>query len=1049
MTDLRWELSSNDEKTLRIAGGTPLVGTWAVPGGHTGRLYAEQRGLDVEVRLKRPGDEEPLRLVDGMNGEWGTERLIVTVEEDTQFDVEIRPLSPTALQAEVLLRSEVRPTSDRDRLAARADRDFDLGERHRRKKPPHQEALPLFEQALEGFTAAGDDPARLDCLQRLAWVNEQLGRSAEARDRYLELLEASRSLSRRKEEGDTLNRLGRVALNQGQYSEAEGYFTRALQLAAKEKDEVLRIRTLHNQAAAAALREDLATALARLSEVRQAWRNLNNPQEEAASLLNLSTVLKSQGRYEDAVDSLEEAMALRKGLNDREGVIFLLVELGDIRRLQGNLAKAEAHLEKALELHSGVPDDEIQLRLLNNLGLVLTESGRTVEAAEAFKHVIPAAQSLNLSRHEAMAALNLAAIRQEEGKGEESLELLARARTLFEALGDPRNLAACSLLEGLGLRGRGQNSEALAKLAEAAGQVEALRSEQEGWGLRMAFFATRQSYYDEWIELLVEQHRTTGDPALLQQALSASERRRARSLLDAVSERRLRFDGNPELLERERSIVEAQAELEREIRRAESPVPPDLELRLRQLFVELETVRTEIHRSSPQYSELTRYEPLPIDGIRKEVLDPETRLLAYSLGEERSFLFTLGRDDELHVFDLPGRQRIRTAVEEARTAFKSVNPRRWSLNRQALQALSDLLLGPITDSLDDRRLAVVADGPLQTVPFGALLEPSSLQKEGDPPRWLLQRRQVVHLPSASFLAALRRERHHLPTRAPYGILAFGDPVFSSDDERFSEASKAPAGRSANAGTSLSEADPSAMGPWRGSDSQLYRLESSSAEIEEIRRLFGDQSNRFLKGFAANRKAFEQIDIEEFRVLHFATHGFLDTEHPELSGLVLSMVDPEGKPVDGFIRTHEIYARSLRADLAVLSACQTGLGKEVEGEGLVGLPRGFLYAGVPRVVVSLWNVNDASTAQLMSDLYRHLGDGKSPVEALRQAQLAMLHSSEFAAPYFWAPFVFLGDWRAGDDRDGSFGQEDPGTVILTLPGKGTSYGIDGSGTPRDE
>jgi len=193
--------------------------------------------------------------------------------------------------------------------------------------------------------------------------------------------------------------------------------------------------------------------------------------------------------------------------------------------------------------------------------------------------------------------------------------------------------------------------------------------------------------------------------------------------------------------------------------------------------------------------------------------------------------------------------------------------------------------------------------------------------------------------------------------------------------------------------------------------QLARLAYSRTEAEAITGLLpGDRVKKVLD-FDANRALVNSGELSQYRYVHFATHGLLDSKHPELTSIVLSLVDQNGNPEDGFFRAHEVYNLNLPAELVVLSACETGLGKEVRGEGLIGLTRGFMYAGAPRVIVSMWSVNDESTSQLMSTFYRGmLKEGKRASEALRAAQLEMLKQPRWQAPRYWAPFVLQGEWR---------------------------------------
>jgi len=189
------------------------------------------------------------------------------------------------------------------------------------------------------------------------------------------------------------------------------------------------------------------------------------------------------------------------------------------------------------------------------------------------------------------------------------------------------------------------------------------------------------------------------------------------------------------------------------------------------------------------------------------------------------------------------------------------------------------------------------------------------------------------------------------------------------------------------------------------------LPFTRTEADQILAVARNGSNLKALDFRANREIATSGELSKYRYVHFATHGYLDTTRAGLSAIVLSLYDAQGKPQDGFLRTHDVYNLKLPAELVVLSACETGLGKDVQGEGLEGLTRGFMYAGARRVIVSLWNVNDKATASLMQRLYAGmLRDGKTPAAALRAAQIEMLRTAQWQSPYYWAPFVMQGEWR---------------------------------------
>ena len=323
-----------------------------------------------------------------------------------------------------------------------------------------------------------------------------------------------------------------------------------------------------------------------------------------------------------------------------------------------------------------------------------------------------------------------------------------------------------------------------------------------------------------------------------------------------------------------------------------------------------------------------------------------------------------------------------------------------------LSELSEILLGQVASELGDRRLLVVSDGALQYIPFGALYKPcparsdeAGEQAHGECSRDpLISEHEVVTMPSASAVAVLRR---HLSgrQRADRFLAVVADPVFQPHDPRIVIQD------------SVSRDEVVRVRGTIELDSARYeRLSYSGLEADAILRGVPPHRSKALLGFAATREAVVGGALSDYQIVHFATHGVLDEDHPELSRLVMSLVDEQGRKKDnGFVFGHEIYNLDLPADLVVLSACETALGKNVQGEGVVGLTRGFLYAGAARVIVSLWNVNDRATADLMGLFYEYLIEHrKSPAAALRAAQVELRR--EFPAPYYWAGFVLQGEWR---------------------------------------
>jgi CHAT domain-containing protein len=413
-----------------------------------------------------------------------------------------------------------------------------------------------------------------------------------------------------------------------------------------------------------------------------------------------------------------------------------------------------------------------------------------------------------------------------------------------------------------------------------------------------------------------------------------------------------------------------------------------------------------------------------VPQIQKDLLDGETALLEYSLGEERSFVW-LVTATSLDSFELPGRAQIET---NARVVAKLLSSgERWvtdpqinsQFQQEATKLSRTLLPAELVSRLRAKRLLVVSDGALHYLPFGVL--PVSKPSGFGP---LIANYEIVGLPSASTLAVLRQENPSRPSLSK-SVAVIADPVFEDTDERIRNRKSftAAVGETQSPNfeglrnsqfilqrAGVSNSGMKTNGEVRESFS-IKRLPFSRLEAEGILAAASPRLTLKATDFIANRETATNGELANYRYVHFATHGILNSEHPELSGIVLSLVNEQGQPVDGFLRLHDIYNLNLPADLVVLSACQTGLGREIRGEGLVGLTRGFMYAGAPRVVASLWKVDDAATAELMKRFYAAmLKNNLRPAAALRRAKVEMWKQKRWQAPFYWAAFELQGEWN---------------------------------------
>ncbi len=609
--------------------------------------------------------------------------------------------------------------------------------------------------------------------------------------------------------------------------------------------------------------------------------------------------------------------------------------------------------------------------------------------------------------------------------------LKKRSNSLDQALAILRNIGdlsnAARALAGIARaeQQRGNLDEARKQIGESLALIETVRARSGSQQLRASYRATMEEPYEFYVDVLMQQHAKNPSQGFDAEALHASERARARSLLELLSEAKvnIRQGVDPALIERERNLMQllnakAQREMQLKARRGSTDEITAVQRELSALEDEDQQVLAAIRKASPSYSALTQPQPLGVKEIQQQ-LDSGSVLLEYSMGDERSYLWVVTQTS-LHAYQLPAREQIEKVakqVYDSLTARSVSNSVESPAQRQARIAgadkqfqtasgeLSQMILAPAAAELGTRRLIVIADGALQYVPFAALPLPGSTAYQP-----LVVDHEVVSLSSASALAVQRQTQANRAP-APKAVAVIADPVFSASDTRFKSRAAVEAQATRSTGLDDTRILEHLAGDSKTGSLTIRRLPFTRQEAEQVLAVAPTGSNLKALDFRANRAIATSGELSKYRYVHFATHGYLDTSRAGLSAIVLSLIDEKGKPQDGFLRTHDIYNLNLPAELVVLSACETGLGKDVAGEGLDGLTRGFMYAGARRVIVSLWNVNDKATAMLMQRLYvGMLKNNKTPAAALREAQIEMLRIKQWESPYYWAAFVMQGEWN---------------------------------------
>ena len=900
--------------------------------------------------------------------------------------------------------------------------------------------LPNAEQQLTMALAiqqrlAPDSIAVADTFFRLGVVATQTGQMVQAEDFIKKALVLQQKLTPGMlPVARSLARLAILRVDAGDLSGAEEYYQQAIVIQREvAPDSVELASTLCGMAIAATNRGKLAEASKLYQEALATYKKAD-PEGQGTGVV-LSLIAQLDWARDDLAKAeknfLSAAKILKKTSPDTGYYSYCLLGLGILRYLNGDLAKSEEYLREMLAIQlKTAPTHLFTADAFSHLGSILADRGDLAQAEEYYQKALKIEQQqAPLGPRTGQTLDNLRDLAERRGDLHKAEEYCRQALAIFQQVA-PGSASTADLLASLAnIMQRTQQPEIAAQLYEQSlGDLEKQMGHVGGSDdTRSRFRARRSTPYFQYIDLLVKQQKAGT-------ALEVLERFRARSLLETMASARVDISSgvDPGLLQKERSLrATLNAKSDKRIRLAGGTHTPEelvsLDKEISDLTSEHQEIEGRIRDTSPAYASLMQPQPLSARQIQETLIDRDTVLLEYALGEERSYVFTVTRDS-LAAFELPPRKSLE---EKARSFYRLLAaPRaqqRPAENRYAEVAaeLSRMVLGPVAAELGNKRIVVVADGALQFVPFTALPDPGARQPRlTDAQTPLVVHHEVVDLPSASVLAVLRLQEAARPAHARR-VAVLADPVFDKLDPRVMGNPHSGPVRKQHAGPlqqgnakisnpesatllSRSAAD---VGLTRNAGGMLPRLLFSRREADAILAVFPAGTGKALLDFSANRGAATSPELSQYRIIHFATHGLLNSERPELSGLVLSMVDKRGNPQDGFLQLQDIYNLNLPADLVVLSACGTALGQEISGDGLIGLTRGFMYAGASRVVASLWNVSDVATAKLMAEFYRAMEkDGMPASAALRAAQIKMWKQQRWSEPYYWAAFQIQGEWK---------------------------------------
>ena len=837
-----------------------------------------------------------------------------------------------------------------------------------------RKSIEHFEQALALWVASNDQSGQALATLNIAYSYSDLGDIQKAQNLFTQSLSLYKELGDKRGEARALTGLGSIHSFLGEKQAALDKHLKAMNL----------LRTIGDHAGEAVA----------LNNIGQAYEDLNN----------LST----------ALDNYKQALKLYQELGSLENESATRYYIGRTYNLLGDKQGALQFFTESETLSKQVGQRRVRAYALSAISAIKSSAGQRTEAVAQLQQAVRLYRDIGDRRGQAVALSELGNIHRAMGLNRKALTCHKRARALYHAAGNRHGEATALYDMAVVERDLSNFKPALSHVKESNELIEILRSQIISPDLRASYYASVHKHAELYIDLLMRLGSLQGDKQAQANAFEISEHTHSRSLLEILGEApaQIKQGVNPMLLEQERVLQQKlNAKTLYHMRVLENSAEPgELETvarDLRELTTSYRELQTQIKQQSPRYANLVQPQPLKLEQIQAELSD-DTILLQYSLGTDRSYLWAVTKD-LLTAYELPARDVVENLVKSvcqslvARQTIADSDLNAYSNQvagadqqywKQAAQ-LSEMLLGPVVDRIKGKTILVVADGALHYLPFEALPQLGDRDQSSPEPVPLIIDHEIVNLPSASILATIRQ---NLRVDSPHDklIAILADPVFSPGDPRVN-------------GSSSASLQQDSLVRGKG---VLPRLPATKQEAEAIMAIVTGGTSMMATGFDADRTVVLSAELGKYKVLHLATHGMVDVENPEMSGIMFSLVNEEGKTKEGFVQLHDIYNLNLsNTRVVVLSACETGLGKNVRGEGLVGLSRGFIYAGASTVIASLWKVDDSATSQLMTQFYKGMFEDRlTPSAALRKAKVNMWRQSRYRAPFYWAAFVLQGEYK---------------------------------------
>ena len=813
----------------------------------------------------------------------------------------------------------------------------------------YPESIKAFEQAIDIARKIGSGEHEVKCLRQLSVIYDETNNPRESYRLNIEAQEIARKLNIKRELEYSSYNIGRYYSNASVYSLALENFENSLKI---------------------------ATEL--------------NASDRALSSMALGNTYSDLGQYDKALSYITPALEIYRAQKDKQDTAIALLNLGVIYRRRGFLTsdradwnRALAYYQEALGLLRSLNDASNEIVILNNIGSVYSDLADYSEAMRYFQEGLDRARKTNYAEKTGMLLNNIGIVQATLGNYEESTKYYQQAIDLALETHGGKILWEAYLERANAYKSQGKFAEAAEDYQRSITVIEDIRSKINMEDLKASFLGTEKRIepYQQLIDLFIKMSRTSPEKGYEGQAFNYLERAKARAFLDSLEVADIDISQRVDfkLRNREKEIAGELSRLYSALTLPDLPEKSKRELlkQTQALETEYESLKQEIRLTSPAYADLHYPEIITLAETQKELLDSKTAVWAYSVGKNSSYVFVLTRK-HLKIAALPPRDRIQAQITAYLRVITDKDNRDFKVGRELGRALM-----PVAMEQGISNIIIVPDDWLNFLPFETLPTGEGVRS------WLIQKFRISYAPSISSYRELLRRQKARTGKTSLDLLAVGNPLPGPQ------------------GVSLPTLEPSLSGRQTpaGSGQEVSGLKFSGLEIRTIAALFKKDKTHVATGILATEKELKALPLDQFKILHFATHAYIDDKNPARSYLLLS--PDKGAEEDGFLQTREIFNLRINADLVTLSACQTGLGQLIRGEGIEGLSRAFTYAGASGVLMSLWSIDDQASSQLMMRFYIHLKSSDSITEALQKTKVELIKSGSLSHPYYWGGFILSG------------------------------------------